>query len=446
MESAPRVKLRPSISGRWLPGQWPADAAGRKNMALLVQLRWVAIAGQIVTILFVHWGMGISLPILAMLLVASIAAAVNIVTFAALRRRTDVALAELFVALLFDVLLLTVQLYLSGGATNPFISLYLLQVALGAVLLDRWSIWGIVIMSALCIAMLSFVYRPLHLTDALEGHLFDLHIVGTWICLTMIAVLLVLFMTPVARNLQAREAYLARLRQQAAEEEHIVRMGLLASGAAHELGTPLSQLAVVLGDWRHMPEISGHPALKEEVEEMQAAVQRCKAIVTGILLSAGEARGEAPEVTNVRDFMEGIARDWRTANPGMPLHCDFGPHDYPRIVADPVIRQAIGNLLDNAREAGASYIDLLVGRDSHSLNIAVRDNGSGFSEAMLADFGKPYRSSKGSDGRGMGLFLVVNVVRKLGGSVSASNGADGGALILMRLPLGTVALEEQADE
>lgn len=111
-----------------------------------------------------------------------------------------------------------------------------------------------------------------------------------------------------------------------------------------------------------------------------------------------------------------------------------------------MIRQAIGNLLDNAREAGASYIDLLVGRDSHSLNIAVRDNGSGFSEAMLADFGKPYRSSKGSDGRGMGLFLVVNVVRKLGGSVSASNGADGGALILMRLPLGTVALEEQADE
>src|SRR3546814_2194692 len=86
---------------------------------------------------------------------------------------------------------------------------------------------------------------------------------------------------------------------------------------------------------------------------MQAAVQRCKQIVTGILLSSGEARGEAPEVTNVRDFIEGIAMEWRRANPGMPLRCDFGPHDYPRIVADPVIRQAIGNLLDHAREAGA---------------------------------------------------------------------------------------------
>lgn len=434
-----------SISALWQPSQWPADAAGRKNLALLVQLRWIAIAGQVATILTVHYGMGIHLPIAPMLLVAGIAIVMNALSFGALRKRTDVSHAELFLSLLFDVLLLTAQLYLSGGATNPFISLYLLQVALGAVLLDRWSIWGIVFVSALCAGLLALHYRPLDLNGPLEGHLFDLHITGTWICFTMIAVLLVLFVAPVTRNLQARETYLARLRQQAAEEEHIVRMGLLASGAAHELGTPLSQLAVVLGDWRHMPEITSHPALVEEVQEMQAAVGRCKAIVTGILLSSGEARGEAPAVTDVRDFIEGIARDWRRANPGTPLRCDYGPHDYPRIIADPVIRQAIGNLLDNAREAGATTIDLLAGRDSNSINIAVRDNGSGFTSDMLEDFGKPYRSSKGKHGHGLGLFLVVNVVRKLGGSVSASNGADGGALILLRLPLRTVALEEEAD-
>jgi two-component system, sensor histidine kinase RegB len=175
---------------------------------------------------------------------------------------------------------------------------------------------------------------------------------------------------------------------------------------------------------------------------MQTAVQRCKQILTGILISSGEARGEAPKVTPIRDFLLEIAQSWRSTNPGIPLRCDFGPHDYPRIIADPVIRQAITNLLDNAREAGATYIDLLVGRDSTSLNIAVRDNGKGFSEQMLADFGKPYRSSKGKQGSGLGLFLVVNVVRKLGGNVSASNGADGGALVLLRLPLSTVGLEE----
>lgn len=430
------------IRARWLPSQWPADAAGRKNMALLVQLRWIAIAGQVATVLIVHYAMGIRLPLPSMLVVPCIAAAMNLGSLMVLRRRTDISHAELFLALLFDVLALTAQLYLSGGATNPFISLYLVQVALGAVLLHRWSVWGIVAVSTLCAAMLAFIYRPLNLSDTLQGHLFDLHIVGTWICFTMIAVLLVLFMTPIARNLQQREAYLARLRQQAAEEEHIVRMGLLASGAAHELGTPLAQLAVALGDWRHMPEITGHPALVEEVGEMEAAVKRCKTILSGILLSAGEARGEAPQVTTVPDFVNGIARDWRIASPGLPLRCDFGPHDYPRIIADPVIRQAVTNLLDNAREAGASYINMIVGRDSSWLNIAVHDNGPGFSADMLADFGRPYRSSKGKQGGGLGLFLVVNVVRKLGGLIDASNGADGGAMIQLRLPLATLALEE----
>ena len=430
---------------RWLPSRWPADAAGRKNMVLLVQLRWIAIAGQVATILIVHFGMGIRLPVLPMLVVPCIAIGMNIGSLMIVRGRTDISHAELFLALLFDVIALTTQLYLSGGATNPFISLYLVQVALGAMLLHHWSAWGIVIVSAICAGALAFAYRPLDLSELLEGRLFDLHIVGTWICFVMIAVLLVLFMTRINRNLQDRETYMAQLRQHAAEEEHIVRMGLLASGAAHELGTPLAQLAVVLGDWRHMPEVTRHPALVEEVVEMQAAVSRCKGILSGILLSAGEARGEAPAVTDVRGFIDGIAQDWRGANPDMPLRCDFGPHDYPRIIADPVIRQAVTNLLDNAREAGATYINLMVSRDREWLHIAVRDNGRGFSPDMLVDFGKPYRSSKDRQGSGLGLFLVVNVVRKLGGRVDASNGADGGAMIQLRLPFATLALEEVND-
>lgn len=439
------MTVKPPMRARWLPSRWPADAAGRKNMALLVQLRWIALAGQVATILIADYFMGIALPLRPMLIVICLAGLFNLASVALLRRRTDISHAELFLALLFDVLSLTAQLYMSGGATNPFVSLYLVQVALGAMLLHRWSAWGIVAVSILCAGILAFLYRPLDLSEPLEGHLFDLHIVGTWICLTMIAVLLVLFMTRISRNLRVREAYLARLRQQAVEEEHIVRMGLLASGAAHELGTPLAQLAVVLGDWRHMPLIKGDTALVEEVAEMEMAVQRCKAILSGILMSAGEARGEAPAIATVREFAETIARDWRAANPGVPLRCVFGPHDYPRIVADPVIRQAIANLLDNAREAGATYINMLVGRDSNWINIAVHDDGPGFSDEMLADFGKPYRSSKGRQGGGLGLFLVVNVVRKLGGRVDASNGADGGALIQLRLPLATLALEEGED-
>jgi two-component system sensor histidine kinase RegB len=431
-------------SGRWLLRDWPADAAGRKNMLLLIQLRWIAVAGQVATILVVHYGMGIVLPLPLMLLVPVAASIVNFASMAILRRRRDFAHAELFLALLFDVLSLTVQLYLSGGATNPFVSLYLLQVVLGAILLDRRSIWGIVTVSSACAALLSQFHVPLALSPRFEGRLFDLHITGTWICFTLIAVLLVLFMARINGNLQAREAYLARLRQQAAEEEHIIRMGLLASGAAHELGTPLSSLAVVLNDWQHMPEITAHPALAGEVEEMQAEVRRCKTIVTAILQSAGEARGEAPEISTVQKFIGGIIRDWKALYPGIALTCRCQSDHYPRIISDPVIRQAIGNLLDNAREAGATRIEIAVQCEPTVLHIAVSDNGPGFPPAMLAQFGKPYNSSKGKQGGGLGLFLVVNVVRKLGGESFASNPETGGALVILRLPLSTIAIEDPA--
>ncbi|MEZ5707148.1 MAG: histidine kinase dimerization/phospho-acceptor domain-containing protein [Burkholderiaceae bacterium] len=66
-----------------------------------------------------------------------------------------------------------------------------------------------------------------------------------------------------------------------------------ASGAAHELGTPLSTLAVILGDWKREPRVALDPVMQEDIEEMERQVSRCKRIVSDILLSVGETRGEA---------------------------------------------------------------------------------------------------------------------------------------------------------
>src|SRR3546814_9643235 len=150
----------------------------------------------------------------------------------------------------------------------------------------------------------------------------------------MDAGLLVVFVTRINRNLRARDARLADLRQHAAEEDHIVRMGLLASGAAHELGTPLSTLSVILGDWHHEPAFQSNPQLLEEIEDMQAEVKRCKTIVTGILLSAGEARGESPHVTTVGDFLDELTEDWRKTRAVDCLHYDNRLDDDPAIVSD----------------------------------------------------------------------------------------------------------------
>jgi two-component system sensor histidine kinase RegB len=270
-----------------------------------------------------------------------------------------------------------------------------------------------------------------------------------FVCFALGAVLLVIFVTRVSHNLSERDTHLADLKRQAAEEDHIVRLGLLASGAAHELGTPLASVSVILGDWRRMPEIAEHPDMLQELQEMQAAINRCKTILSGILLSAGETRGEAPAVTTLHRFLGDIAREWSEGRPSGTLQYHAGTGALGEdiaIVSDQALKQVVTNLLDNAFEVSPGWIRLNAERRGDMLRIEVLDLGPGFSPMQLENFGKPYHSSKSSPGAGLGLFLVVNVVRKLGGTVSAHNRPDGGATVTVELPLAAVKYRENDRE
>ncbi|MHB8285141.1 MAG: ATP-binding protein [Caulobacteraceae bacterium] len=420
------------------------DPTGRRNLEQLILLRWLAVAGQIVTIAAVMILFGVRLPLFDMATVLGLLVALNIVSLLRLKGRDTVANGELFLALVLDISALTAQLYLSGGATNPFTSLYLLQVILGAVLLDAWSSWVLVALTAACFAGLTVLYRPLQLPPESRDSLSALHIQGLLISFLLDSGLLVVFVARISKNLRLRDARLADLRQQAAEEDHIVRMGLLASGAAHELGTPLATLAVILNDWRRMPALRAGTELSEEISEMEGEVARCKAIVTGILLSAGEARGEAPVVTTARDFLDDAMADWREIHPGVEVVYHNGLETDLTIVSDVALRQVVFNVLDNASEASPKWIGFAADHKGDMLVMTVTDAGQGFAPAILANFGKPYNSSKGRLGGGLGLFLVVNVVRKLGGTVTAHNRSTGGAIVSLSMPLSALLIESDA--
>ena len=423
----------------------PTDlATNRKNMALLVQLRWIAVIGQIATIGFVQFWMGVALPLLPMAAVIFGLVALNLVSLLWLRYRADINNRELLVALALDVAALTALLYLSGGATNPFTSLYLLQVTLGAVLLDAPSTWSLVALVCMNFAWLTSYYRPLELPQGF-AEAFNLYIAGTFIGLVLDAVLLVVFMTRINRNLRDRDLRLAALCQHAAEQDHIVQMGLLASGAAHELGTPLASLSVILGDWRRMPALASDPELSQDLGEMEISVQRCKSIVTGILLSAGEARGEGSSPTTVAAFLTALVEEWRTTRPSATLYFRNAFGTDLAIVSDVALKQAIFNVLDNAAEVSRDWIELMAERNADKLVLSVTDRGPGFSREMLAHIGKPYQSTKGNPGSGLGLFLVVNVVRKLGGAVTERNRQDIVAAVRLELPLSTLAIGDPLD-
>jgi two-component system sensor histidine kinase RegB len=415
-----------------LPGRAPEEA-GAENMRQLIQLRWIAVAGQVVAILAAHFVLGVRMPLLPMLAVAAALAGANVL-FTVSLGHLRVVPGEFLLALLLDMAALTAQLFMSGGSDNPFISLYLLQVVLGAILLPPAMVFPLVASCCIAFAFLSLRHLPLRLPAKLWSVTADLMLIGNVISFVMVAGLLVLFINRISRNLRARDAYVAELGQRAAEEDGIVRMGLFASGAAHELGTPLSTLSVLVADWQRDPRLSSDPGLREELAEAESEIRRCKVIVSNILHSAGEARGEAMGSTAIAEFMDEVASAWHQAHPAIPLDYRREGTHAARVASEPALRQAIWSLLENAAEASPGAVELSAELADRQVAIAVADCGPGFSSDQLRNVGKLYQSTKGP-GHGLGLFLAVNVARRLGGKLEISNRSAGGAEVRLVLPV-----------
>jgi two-component system sensor histidine kinase RegB len=414
-----------------LPGRSPQEAV-IENMRLLIQLRWIAVAGQLVAILVADFLLEVTLPLEAMLSVAGLLALGNLLFTVTLRERWVVP-GELFLALLLDMAALTAQLYLSGGVRNPFVSLYLLQIVLGAVLLPAGRAWLLVGVSVAAFVFLAFYHLPLNLPPLAAGDL-DLGLLGQEIAFVMVAVLLVLFTTRISRNLRARDTYVAELRQKAAEEDSIVQMGLFASGAAHELGTPLSSLSVLIGDWLRTADQSPDPHFREDLADARRAVERCREIVSDILDTSGLPRGEAMASLAAETLLEGLVADWQALHEEVPLDASFGAVRGARIPGEPALRQALWSLLENAGEASPRGIAMRAEVEGDQLVVHILDNGHGFSPEQIAALGQALRSAKGA-GHGLGLFLAASVARRLGGSLDASNRPQGGAAVRFALPL-----------
>ncbi|PZO88115.1 MAG: histidine kinase [Micavibrio aeruginosavorus] len=415
------------------------EQANKKNLLQLVYLRIVAIAGQLVTVLSVQYGLGIPLPIEKMLAVIVFMAGLNFVTWMRYRRQKGITSRELFLELLLDVAALTTQLYLSGGASNPFISLFLLQVIIGAVLLRPVYAWAMFAVTFVC--YLTLTYYSQGLMTAAHYHLgqyFNLHIHGMLISYVIAGFLLVLFLTRINANLKERDANLAKIARQSQEEDHIMRIGLLAAGAAHELGTPLTTISVILKDWQTLSVPESRDAQQQDINAMLGQVQRCKEIVSGILVSSGDVRGEAAKAISLKSFMDNTVHQWTALRQPQVLdyRCDISDMD---IASDKVLEQILFNVFDNALESSPEWIGIHVSQTSDIWTIAVEDRGKGFSAEAIETFGKPYASEKDGHGRGLGLFLVVNTLRKLGGKVKAEN-TEQGAKVILEIPLSSVQI------
>ncbi len=400
------------------------------NASLLCILRWIAIIGQSVTILTVHYGMGITLPIVNMFVMVGVLIALNLFSLYRLHSGKMHSERDIALQLTLDVLVLAGQLYLSGGATNPFISLFLIQVVIAAALLPRRYIWGLVALTILCYITLTFYYTPIpHMHHHMGGTtgFFNMHLHGMLIGFILSVVLIAYFVVKMAHNIQ-------ELRDKARVEEHVMKLGLLSAGAAHALGTPLSTIAVIAH------ELERDPTSHEHINMLVTQVKRCKHVVSDILAASGHMRAEEAHTMPLKHYLYDMTTAWATGHASVQVQCQYNGNHNPTVLAEKILQQAITNILDNALEAHASSILVDTHCSDDELILTITDNGQGIQDTIRDQLGTAYISTKTEGSHGLGLFLSRAVIQHFGGHFTITP-LPHGTRVTMTLPLAAISVE-----
>ena len=411
----------------------PAPIA--EHLKRLMLLRSVLVCVLAATLGVAQLGFGVQLRWEAMsaLLLVLLAAGV----FGWLRSRlAHISETELFMHLLLDVATLSGLLYLSGGSTNPFVSLYLLPLVIAAITLPPRYAWSMAAVTASCYGLLFFFYLPLGAMHA--GHTqaeFRVHIIGMWINFVLSAGLIAFFVGRMARAIRARDAELARQKEIGLRNERIVALGTLAAGAAHELGTPLSTMAVVLNELAQ--DHADEPQLSRDLATLRQQVAACKQTITRMVAAAGEARAEGGGAQAVDEFLRETLDNWRLLRPSVTLAERMsGPAPAPTILNEHTLRQAIVNLLDNAADASPHSVELDCSWGSDRLRLEIRDCGPGLNAEAETHVGRGFFSTKAEgQGNGIGLLLAKATFERLGGQLRLDARSGGGVRTLLELPL-----------
>lgn len=408
-------------------------SANTANFYRLYVLRNIAIAWQIAVVALAKGYVGLPLPLLPLGLIIACLALFNVGTRLALGRGYAPTSLGVFFQLLVDVLALTGLLYFSGGATNPFVLLFLLPLTIAVTALPGKYTWGLVGFTVACYSFLMWRFVPLPEAHSHDGG-FGLHVFGMWLGFVLSAGLIGYFVVGMGTTLRRQEQALAAAREQALRDERLVALGTLAASTAHELGTPLGTMALLVEE---LDEVLGGEAaeVRGQLDTLRAQIERCKGALSNLSASAGGVQLGGGGVMPIDHYLADVLTEWRRVRPGAAIETDWkGSRPVPQILADRTLTQAVTNILDNAADVSRQTIEWSANWDANRVDMEIRDSGPGLTAQAEESVGKrPYTEK--AEGLGLGLFLAHGIIERFGGRVTLANRRGGGVTTHIELPL-----------
>lgn len=406
----------------------------------LARFRWAVAAGAVATLVIGRAALGVTFPLAAVGALLAAQALSNLWLEARLGRGREAPTRLLGGLILFDIAILTALLLVTGGPSNPFTISYLVYITLAAVTLDsRWT-WGAAVASMAGYGLL-FVAPLRALVDPHAGHAgmppaFG-HQVGMGVAFVVAAVLTASFVTRIRLALEARERALAEARRISARQERLASLTTLAAGAAHELATPLSAIAVAARELDHAASAGGvPPGIAEDARLIRSQVDRCREILDQMSGRADTASIHEASVISPADVVTAMLE---TFTPGDRQRVVVGMNENSASVLVPVegATRTLRTLVKNAFDASPpdAPVRVSVQQRDGFVGFAVEDRGAGMTVDTLQRAGEPFFTTKPpGSGFGLGLFLARTFAERWGGTVALSSSSGDGTTATLLLP------------
>lgn len=412
------------------------------NLRNLLAIRVIVLLCQFVALTYGRWGLQLDLPYLAILTIMCSFIFISIGVAWRLQLAYPVTEKEFLIHLLMGVIVLSLLMYLTGGATNPFISYLLVPIMISAATLSGAYTWGLSLISLAAYTLLLFHYHPLPdlmLIASDRGHSqaigFNLHILGMWFNFLVSAGLITWFVVKMASALRQQQRQLAALREATLRDEQIMAIATQAAGTAHELGTPLSTMTIMLKD---MAEEESDPARRKEFQTLLSQLALCRDSLRQLVSKSDPLAGK--QDASLAEFIDHLLDRWQLLKPEVAMQVRRAEQEDQIMLQETEgLQQAIINLLNNAAEVSDEAVGIETQVHANQWTLEITDRGPGITNTLRQQLGSSLYSSKES-GLGMGFLLSHATIERLGGRVHLDPAPGGGTLTRIEFP------RRQADE